>query len=239
MHTARETWQAPKRSPKTPPTTLSNPCTPQPSPLAGSKPQSSSSSSGGGGYQLDSQRSIPKEGALDALVSLLQTHKQLRPRGGRPAPLLVVVLEEMDRLLARGPDEVYKLFMLPHTPGGRREAKLWLEQHHSGRGGSPQYTFALCIKAPISRPTIRLCRSCSPTCPPPPLCAPCRHQHGPAGHCQLAGPDRAHAAGAQVPGGLPRLHLLPGLQQEPGGQEGGGKLFGEGRREGKERGRIL
>ena len=31
--------------------------------------------------------------------------------------MLVVVLEEIDRLLDRGPEEVYRLFMLPHTPG--------------------------------------------------------------------------------------------------------------------------
>ena len=76
--------------------------------------------------------------AYDSLVALLKSHAAGLPSGrpnnppssrnqkaassssssaGGGSPLLVVVLEEVDRLLDRGPDEVYKLFMLPHTAG--------------------------------------------------------------------------------------------------------------------------
>ena len=48
---------------------------------------------------------------------LLRQEKQQQQAEAPVPPLLVIVLEEIDRLLDKGPDEVYRLFMLPHVPG--------------------------------------------------------------------------------------------------------------------------
>ena len=59
--------------------------------------------------------------AYDALINLLKAlaHQpgERSGKGGAKRKLLVFVLDEVDRLLDKGPDEVYKLFMLPHVPG--------------------------------------------------------------------------------------------------------------------------
>lgn len=87
-----------------------------------------------------SSAQVPASQAYDALVGLLKAHattsearaaaaaakksNKLPPQKEKRAAaapavhtLLVIVLEEIDRLLDKGPDEVYRLFMLPHVPG--------------------------------------------------------------------------------------------------------------------------